>query len=377
MQTALLEKEYAHPLTDRYIIRVPEIPAEESCRIVLNRLREQPALPCLVLTDKEKKVCGLVMRDHFYRQLTGRFAAELFYDRPVKNFASAAPLIAAAGEDPAALIDAALGRDQEHFYDCIILTRNGRLDGVLTVHALMMISRELQRAAQASRQSALISCQNELLKISESAELLSQAALHSGEQIGQMGELTREGRLELHGVKASFDRVLSMTSSQSEQMAELLGKADGIMRIADAIRDLANKSTMLSMNAAIEASHAGEHGRGFGVVAMEVKSLAEQTKAFSLEIGLALNEIHSLVRAATELAAESGAEMEHSHQRVNKADQTFQNLIHAAGEVEAAGEVIEQRVSETRQLAQHVYRELPKLIDKDAKARFAADFTLG
>ncbi|PQP91294.1 hypothetical protein [Paenibacillus sp. AR247] len=83
------------PTPAEYCRMVPLLDAQTSCREVLELIKEQPDLPCVVIGGKEGEPFGLVMRDTFYRKLTGRFGADLYFGRPVEKFADMQPLIAA------------------------------------------------------------------------------------------------------------------------------------------------------------------------------------------------------------------------------------------------------------------------------------------
>ncbi|WP_435921778.1 methyl-accepting chemotaxis protein [Paenibacillus sp. DYY-L-2] len=319
-----------------YCRSVPVIGTRQSCLEVLRMFQADPEFPCIVIGEAGRPV-GLIMRDTFYRHLAGRFAADLFYERPALEFAERAPLVFELSVPAADLLDAALNREGIQFYDCLIITQHGMVQGVLTVQDLMALSRALQRKAEEARRAAVAESRSRVMEIETSVEAASEASKRSLTESGRMTGLASAGREELETVKASFDRVVAMTGSQAKQVTELTERAEDISRVAARIRMLADQSGMLAMNASIEAAHAGEHGRGFAVVAAEVRKLAMQTKRMSDEIDQSVKLIAGLVNQTADTAVSTVREMEDSQKRVNKAGETFELLVESAYQTEMRG----------------------------------------
>jgi len=139
--------------------------------------------------------------------------------------------------------------------------------------------------------------------------------------INQSGSATTQMISNVSSIESSTANKLAVTrnlSVLSRKAGESIKKnnnamvdiAKGTEIISDMIKvinDVASRTNLLAMNAAIEASHAGAAGRGFSVVADEIRTLAEQTTANAKSIGKSLNDIVSKIDAATELAKESNA----------------------------------------------------------------------
>lgn len=348
---------------EAYCRTVPVINPRELCQEVLRMFQKQPDLPCIVICDDYSSPVGLIMRDTFYRHLAGRFAADLFYERPAKDFSERRPLVCELSISAAELLDAALNREGHQFYDSMIVTEQGRFRGILTVQDLMLLSRDLQREAEQARRSAISETRNRVEEILRAVEEASGASKRSLTESGKMTSLASAGRLELEEVKASFTRVADMTRSQEQQVTELSARAAEISQVAARIRELADQSGMLAMNASIEAAHAGEHGRGFAVVASEVRKLSQQTKKLSGEIGTTLEQVGGLVDQTANSAVSTAKEMEESLGRVEKAENTFGLLVESAYQNEKRGEEVVRSSGTAALTTGLVRRELLRLAE--------------
>ena len=340
---------------------VPVIAPEDSCRSVLQLFKRNHELSCIVACDENYNPVGLLMRDQFFRNLAGRFAADLFYDRSSERFAVQNPLVCEMDTPAGQLLDAALNREGSHFYDSLIIVDKGRFYGIMTVQDLMLLSRELQREADESRRMTVRESRMRVVEIEQSIVQVSESARRSLDESGRMCGLSAEGRAELEAVKASFARVLEMTQSQETQMGQLLERMKEISSVASRIHGLADQSGMLAMNASIEAAHAGEHGRGFAVVASEVRKLALQTKNFSEDIGATLDVVERLIQETAGTASSTAGEMQQSHNRVGRADATFEALVGSARAVESRGQEMCQSSEEAAKRTKTVLHELQLL----------------
>ncbi len=114
----------------------------------------------------------------------------------------------------------------------------------------------------------------------------------------QSAVLAGSGQTGLASMEETMHRVMDASGSISAKLALLSEKAGNINQVIITITKVADQTNLLSLNAAIEAEKAGEHGRGFGVVATEIRRLADQTAVATYDIEQTVKEIQSAVSAS-------------------------------------------------------------------------------
>jgi methyl-accepting chemotaxis protein WspA len=121
-------------------------------------------------------------------------------------------------------------------------------------------------------------------EISATSKELASTMNEVSERAGHTTAVATSGRKRLADTEAAMQRLVAATASISAKLGVIREKADGINLVVTTITKVADQTNLLSINAAIEAEKAGEYGRGFLVVAREIRRLADQTAVATLDI---------------------------------------------------------------------------------------------
>jgi len=251
-----------------------------------------------------------------------------------------------------------------------MLTAAGRLEGV--VGHIDEATGDIARRSEEIRSGT----DDQMERIQEAATAMEQMnatvlevarnAADAAEHSDQSRVMALEGAELVSGTVEAMGNMQTLTLEVRENMHKLGAQSEAIGTVMNVINDIADQTNLLALNAAIEAARAGEAGRGFAVVADEVRKLAEKTMGATTEVGENIKSIQHLaqlnvdgmdeavnaINKATEISNESGEKLEEIVRMAQDAASQVQSIAAAAEEQSAASEQIARSVDEISNIAE-------------------------
>jgi len=134
--------------------------------------------------------------------------------------------------------------------------------------------------------------------VKQTSLVASQKAKTVADSAQMTAQVSRTGEQSVDEAINRMTRIREQMESIADSVIKLGDQSRAIGEIIMSVRDLADQSNLLAVNAAIEAANAGEHGKGFSVVAQEVKLLADQSKQATAQVRMILSEIQKATNVA-------------------------------------------------------------------------------
>ncbi|KPW56772.1 Methyl-accepting chemotaxis protein [Pseudomonas syringae pv. broussonetiae] len=205
-------------------------------------------------------------------------------------------------------------------------------------------------------------------EVARNAEEASEAAVAADQQ-------ARDGERVVNEAIAQIERLASAVGNSSEAMGALKQESDKIGSVLDVIKSVAEQTNLLALNAAIEAARAGEAGRGFAVVADEVRSLAQRTQKSTEEIEALIARLQSGTQQAATVMDSSRELSTSSVELTRRAGGSLENITKTVSAIQAMNQQIAAAAEEQSATAEEINRSIINVRDVSEQTSAASEET--
>ena len=232
-----------------------------------------------------------------------------------------------------------------------------------SARGLVQQNDEIEQAATAVNQMT-----SAVEEVARNATSTSQASRSAATSAGDGRDLVQE-------TVSAIERMSGDVQGTAELIISLANESRDIGKVLDVIRGLADQTNLLALNAAIEAARAGEAGRGFAVVADEVRALAHRTQQSTSEIERMISRIQTGTEQAVSSMRNSTERAESTLNIAKGAGQALNTINSAVEEINERNMVIASAAEEQAQVAREVDRNLVNIRDLSAQSTNGANQT--
>lgn len=250
--------------------------------------------------------------------------------------------------------------------------------------AATQLSQSVQEMGSIAEASALnLQLQNtEIEQAAVAVNQMSQAAIevagNASNTVTESEASTRaaaQGQDKLSATILSIKELTENVLDSSHQAQGLAERTQSISSILDVIRAIANQTNLLALNAAIEAARAGEAGRGFAVVADEVRSLAQRTSASTAEIEGLISGVQQSTQQTASSLRHTATQANLTMEQAASTGEALQVIIHSTATINDRNLLIASAAEQQAQVATEVDRNLSSIRDLSSQTASGAQQT--
>ena len=263
----------------------------------------------------------------------------------------------------------------ERFRDVIFaVIRSTAQVGVESVRQASLIDSTVSGVRQQHQEIDMVA--TAVNEMSASIQEVTQNTNHAAEAADKSSQEALSGKLVVNDVINSFDSLRRRMESSRDSIAELENESEKIGTVLEVINSIAEQTNLLALNAAIEAARAGEHGRGFAVVADEVRGLASRTQESTNEIRSMTEHLAGQVKEVVEETELGYQDLNSASEQVGIAGVALDHIVSSAGTINDMMAQIASATMEQAAVAEEVNRNIINLSSIAGSTADYADSTL-
>jgi methyl-accepting chemotaxis protein len=235
------------------------------------------------------------------------------------------------------------------------------------------MSKELYRLTQDATQNARSqqghtdSIGRDIQTMTSSIQEVAQRSQQASEGAGAASRQAGAARESIGSLSSSISDLGSSVMGAVQAMEQLEEETQQVGSVLTVIRSIAEQTNLLALNAAIEAARAGEQGRGFAVVADEVRNLAQKTAASTAEIQQIIQRLQNSANGVLNVMTTNGEKAQNSIERSVEATRMLESIAVAVGQIDQLNADIAQLTQEQIGLSSSIQQET-QVLQQDAQA---------